>query len=115
LHYVAPRTGIDFWSSKLRTNVERDRRQTVELERLGWRVVRFWEHEVFENIPGVIARVKAALSGEGGESKSQDWRVVRVEHLESNMERRHLQLLRDSAQYVDEVRRRTTTKWKRSF
>lgn len=113
LHYVAPRTRTDFWGQKLRINVERDQRQTAELEHLGWRVVRLWEHEIFENLPDVVARVKSALSGEGCHTDSQDWRVVHVEPLHSNLERRRLQSLRSPAQCLDEVRRRTTTKWKR--
>ena len=31
-HYVRPRTRNEFWSSKLLENVERDRRQTLQLE-----------------------------------------------------------------------------------
>ena len=30
-----------------RPDLARDRRQTLELERLGWRVLRFWAHQVF--------------------------------------------------------------------
>ncbi len=113
LHYVAPRTGTEFWSNKLKTSVERDRRQTVELERLGWRVVRFWEHEIFENLQDSVARVKSTLSGEGTSSDTQDWRVVYVEPLDSNMERRRLESLRSAEPHMEEVRRRTTTKWSR--
>lgn len=114
LHYVAPRTGADFWSNKLKTNVERDRRQTVELERIGWRVLRFWEHEIFENSSDAVMRIKSALAKSETQSIGDEWRVVCVEPLESNMERRHLQCLRDPGRYVDEVRRRTTTKWARN-
>lgn len=113
LHYVAPKTASDFWSQKLRANVERDQRQTIELEHLGWRVVRFWEHEVFEDLPDVVARVKSALSGVGGKTDFQDWRVVHVEPLESSLERRRLQSLRNPSKCLEEVKRRTTTKWKR--
>ena len=113
LHYVAPRTGTEFWSNKLKTNVERDRRQTVELERLGWRVVRVWEHEIFENLQGSVARVRSTLVGQELHSDAQDWRVVCVEPLDSSLERRHLESLRSADESMEEVRRRTTTKWKK--
>src|SRR5215211_8176900 len=45
-HYSRPRSQQEFWSEKLAANVERDRRQTLELESRGWRVVRVWEHEI---------------------------------------------------------------------
>nr|WP_269745099.1 very short patch repair endonuclease [Pseudomonas fluorescens] len=45
-HYVMPRTRSEFWSKKLEANTTRDRKQTVALIASGWRVLRFWEHEV---------------------------------------------------------------------
>src|SRR4051812_21964937 len=47
-HYVRPRSKDEFWAAKLHENVARDLRQTQQLEALGWRVLRFWEHEVWE-------------------------------------------------------------------
>src|SRR6266566_4369633 len=43
-----------------------DLRRTAWLEAKGWRVVRFWNNEVFENIAGVLERIMIELSG-GGE------------------------------------------------
>src|SRR5436305_4641398 len=37
-HYVRPRSQADFWAAKLAQNVERDRRQTLQLETSGWKV-----------------------------------------------------------------------------
>lgn len=45
LHGRTPTANTLYWSPKLRSNVERDLRQTRDLEDAGWRVVRFWEHE----------------------------------------------------------------------
>jgi DNA mismatch endonuclease (patch repair protein) len=41
-----PKSRSDFWEAKFRSNVERDRRKTRELRRLGWQVVTIWECEV---------------------------------------------------------------------
>lgn len=38
-----PQTRQDFWTSKLRANVERDRKATEKLASLGWRVLIVWE------------------------------------------------------------------------
>jgi DNA mismatch endonuclease Vsr len=44
--YVRPRGNAAFWRKKLATNRARDRRVNRALRRLGWRVVRIWEHEL---------------------------------------------------------------------
>lgn len=113
-HYVRPRTRDEFWSSKLRENVERDSRQTVELERLGWRVCRLWEHEVWEDVADAVNRVSTAVTAEKW-SPSLDWRVVRVEVLggPEDLERRHLRELRHCAPEEVVVQKRSTRKWAR--
>lgn len=39
------RSNAAFWSAKVRTNRERDAETTAALAALGYRVLRFWEHE----------------------------------------------------------------------
>lgn len=113
-HYVRPRSRIDHWAAKLRVNVERDRRQTLELETLGWRVVRVWEHEIYEAIAEVVERIRKAVVGAESAPHS-DWRVVEVEEIDSalRMERRHLEQLRDACIRRIEEGRRITVKWRR--
>ena len=43
--YTAPKSARGFWKRKVTTNRERDRYQTTALKKIGWRVVRVWEHE----------------------------------------------------------------------
>jgi DNA mismatch endonuclease (patch repair protein) len=58
---AAPKTRVDFWAAKFKSNVERDARAIGNLEQLGWRVVVIWECET--NSPSVIrARIHTALS-----------------------------------------------------
>ncbi len=78
VHYVRPRTKNEFWSNKLSSNVERDRRQTLELENAGWRVVRLWEHEIFETPDKAVEKVERAVSAKHW-APEQDWRVVKVD------------------------------------
>lgn len=41
-----PRSNVDFWLPKLRANRERDGRNLLALEALGWRVLVLWECEL---------------------------------------------------------------------
>ena len=40
---------------------EADAARTARLERLGYRVIRFWNHEVLENVEGVVEAILAEL------------------------------------------------------
>jgi len=41
-----PRSNAEFWSNKIHANMERDLRNTKELEEAGWRVITVWECEL---------------------------------------------------------------------
>ncbi len=108
-HYVRPRSRNDFWDQKLRENVDRDRRQTLRLLDEGWRVLRFWEHNVREGPIRVAERIEGVLSTQRRQALP-GWRVVRVEFLDeqSRVERRWLEdLLRPERVRVQERVRST--------
>jgi DNA mismatch endonuclease, patch repair protein len=44
-HGTKPASNTWYWSSKLATNVARDRRVDDGLRGFGWTVIRIWEHE----------------------------------------------------------------------
>lgn len=111
-HYVPPRSSRPFWAGKLRQNVRRDRRQTLLLEGEGWRVLRFWEHEVGQDparVAGVIERVLAGTRIRQGAQP----RVIQVDFVSDNgsLERQHLEPLREERSLGLVVRERSTTKW----
>jgi DNA mismatch endonuclease (patch repair protein) len=110
-HYVRPRSRNEFWDAKLIENVLRDRRQTLALERVGWHVIRVWEHELVENPSLVVAGLLAALKSRCHSYRLR-WRVVRVEIVTADgaIERRHLEDLRRSHRTATEVRPRSTRK-----
>jgi DNA mismatch endonuclease (patch repair protein) len=95
-HYVPPRSRIEFWAAKLAGNVTRDHRQTLALEAAGWRVVRLWEHEVFEALPAAVEKVRRSLRPRRPR-RTGSMRVLRVEWLDAErvLERRFLSDLRD--------------------
>jgi DNA mismatch endonuclease (patch repair protein) len=41
-----PEAQADYWSAKLDRNMQRDRRNLLELRRLGWRILTIWECEL---------------------------------------------------------------------
>ncbi|SMR86390.1 very short patch repair endonuclease [Cupriavidus plantarum] len=56
-----PKTKLDFWEPKLSGNVTRDRRNTAELESLGWTVMVIWECETAD--PARIASLVEQING----------------------------------------------------
>lgn len=113
-HYVRPRSRNAFWADKLRTTVERDQRQTRELEVAGWRVLRVWEHAVHERLEKTVEAVLAAMRDDKI-GAAVEWRVIAVDVLDAatDLEARHLVGLRrpDLVETVQRVR--STRKWKR--
>ena len=47
-HSNMPRNNQEFWAKKLQTNKARDKFVNRELRKMGWNVVRLWEHELKE-------------------------------------------------------------------
>ena len=43
-HYRTPKTRSEWWDAKIDRNKKRDAIKTRKLRRLGWKVVRVWEH-----------------------------------------------------------------------
>ena len=50
-----------YWIKKIKYNIDRDKRNTLELEKQGWKVIRFWEMDIKYNIQDAVCRVKEAL------------------------------------------------------
>lgn len=53
-----------FWANKIRENIRRDRRNRDRLRRHGWKVVRFWEHDI-ELKPASVRKRLAKLLLQG--------------------------------------------------
>jgi DNA mismatch endonuclease, patch repair protein len=65
-HGVRPRTNAAFWSQKIERNKSRDLAITRLLTSEGWSVIRFWEHEVEDNVDEVVARITKEVEGSMG-------------------------------------------------
>jgi len=62
-------TRTEWWTSKIRRNMERDQRVTSTLRDDGWMVLRIWESEVLDDPVSAAEHVMAAI---------RDGRAVRI-------------------------------------
>ena len=57
---MRPATNAEYWKHKLNRNIERDKRNRLALEQLGWKVLDIWECEIKQNnIQSLIKRITA--------------------------------------------------------
>ena len=57
-HGTIPKSNSDYWTTKIRGNQARDIEVKAALEAEGWRVIRYWDHEIRENIDRVADEIK---------------------------------------------------------
>ncbi len=59
---TTPASNAAFWQEKFRKNVERDRKKTAELRRLGWKVLTIWECQTTseKQLARLAARVRSS-------------------------------------------------------
>ncbi len=50
-----------YWLPKIKRNIQRDKKVNFALEKMGWKVLRFWEHEIQKNPSKIIAKIKKGL------------------------------------------------------
>lgn len=62
-HCVMPKNNAEWWDTKLRGNVDRDRRKDSALEALGFVTVHVWEHESPEQAAAMIERLWRLRTG----------------------------------------------------
>lgn len=55
----------DFWKKKISKNRERDARNHRRLRRMGWKVIRLWQHEIEREFEACIARIISSLRTAG--------------------------------------------------
>jgi len=62
-HSTKPKTNSQFWSAKIKKNMERDKFVSENLSSDGWRVVRIWEHEIKSNLVNCAASIEDLVRG----------------------------------------------------
>ena len=63
-HCRRPKSNVDFWEAKIARNRKRDLKVTRYYRRRGWIVLRFWEHQLSEDLESCVERVRRAVNGE---------------------------------------------------
>lgn len=61
-HCKIPSGNRAFWKKKFAANKARDCRVNRELRKLGWRVVRIWEHDLAKRGAACIRKIQAATN-----------------------------------------------------
>jgi len=58
-----PKSNNEYWTDKIRRNIERDNLYSNELEKLGWHVIRIWTHEIRkkEDLKKITERIRDAM------------------------------------------------------
>ena len=51
-----------FWRKKIQINRDRDQRNFRKLRRMGWKVIRIWQHQIEHDLNGCIDRILSALN-----------------------------------------------------
>ena len=46
-----------YWITKIEKNIKRDRANTKKLEKMGWKVFRFWQNEIKNNLDKCVKKV----------------------------------------------------------
>ena len=59
--YRRPRSNQPYWDAKVAKNIERDKSKRAQLRRLGWTVIRFWEHDVEKSSPVAVDKINAKI------------------------------------------------------
>nr|WP_312028965.1 MULTISPECIES: very short patch repair endonuclease [Gordonia] len=65
-HHTVAKTNAEYWARKVQTNMDRDERFNALLEKAGWSVLRFWEHEEPASVARSIVRVVSAAGAKSG-------------------------------------------------
>ena len=53
-----PKSNTEFWKNKFEKNKERDKKKQRELEKEGWDVLVFWEHQIKEDVNICALQIK---------------------------------------------------------
>ena len=63
-HFPAWREKVSaFWQKKIADTRDRDKRNFRKLRRMGWAVIRLWQHQVKDQPGRCVARIVAAVGG----------------------------------------------------
>lgn len=60
-HCRMPATNAQYWKEKIARNKKRDREINKKYKKMGWTVLRFWEHQIKKRPQEAINKIEKAL------------------------------------------------------
>lgn len=61
-HGNMPKSNVGYWEKKLNRNKERDQEVTEYYQSQRWIILRFWEHEIKEDLDGVVNEIAKTIN-----------------------------------------------------
>lgn len=59
--YRRPKSKRNYWDAKVERNKSRDKKNRQDLRKIGWKTLRFWEHQLLKSPDGCLRRLSLAL------------------------------------------------------
>lgn len=60
-HGSKPSTNVKYWRDKISVNKKRDKNVNLEYKTMGWKVLRYWEHQIKRNKQEIVSQIEKAL------------------------------------------------------
>lgn len=60
-HSRIPKTNKQFWEEKIKRNIKRDKKANDVLSSKGWTVLRFWEHDINQDLRNTIKKIRKKI------------------------------------------------------
>lgn len=61
LHMRMPKSNQNYWNRKIARNVSRDAETNLAYRRSGWTLMRFWEHDLKEDLEGCASKIEKTV------------------------------------------------------
>ena len=55
------KTNVSFWEEKMKRNIERDKKVNQVLKENGWRILRFWQYDIENNLDKCLSTINKSL------------------------------------------------------
>lgn len=52
------KSNIDFWTNKIKNNIKRDKEVNRELNKTGWKIIRFWDFQIKKELKKCIEKIE---------------------------------------------------------
>lgn len=52
----------DYWIKKIEGNIQRDKKVNKELKKDGWTVLRYWQHEIKNDLVSCVSEIEKAIN-----------------------------------------------------